>query len=210
MRVFTSGISADCYPLTYCFHMFCYSWLEWTTPNHVPLSPLSVFNLFNASPNSQLQLTLSPIIWTSMDETNPHSQASTSLTCTHCGKTGHKETTCWIKNPEQWKVFIEKKYGKDKKKEKKQSFNGDIDERTATTQVMIGPSRTRAPKAPSKFDSQGIPPHTGSKSKQSGNAPKNKSTVPRQSKPELSYFVPKEKSSYVQDAKDPMTLTQLL
>lgn len=120
-------------------------------------------------------------------------------------KGGHIQSKCWIKNPEQKKAFIERKYGKRKNKGKNHNndapSNGDIDENTAsaapmqTTETAAGPSRTRAPEPPSKI--QGTPPRTGSKNKQSRNAPKNKRTVARNLKPELPYFVPTEKSSYV-------------
>ncbi|TLD36263.1 f-box domain cyclin-like protein [Venturia nashicola] len=132
-------------------------------------------------------------------------KAATAQRCSYCEKSGHKASKCWVKNPEQRKAFIERRYGKRKNIRKRQSnagpSNDDVDESHVATlpilknQTIAGPSRMRASDSLSKVDDQGKPPRTEQKNKRSRNASKNKPTVPKKSKPELLYFVPVGKSS---------------
>ncbi|QDS69475.1 hypothetical protein FKW77_006366 [Venturia effusa] len=137
----------------------------------------------------------------------PQFQAVTNRACSHCGKTGHHISRCWVKHPEQKTIYIEnlKRHGKYKKQGSVRPSDGGPNQGLAESstsnvpiqinQVTAGPSRIRAHEPSPKVDSKGTPPRAGAKAKHSRSAPKNKRAVAWDTQPELLYFVPNEMSS---------------
>jgi hypothetical protein len=128
----------------------------------------------------------------------PSTEPSTRLTCSFCGKPGHKEEKCWVKSPEQKKAYIKKRYGRDFKKgilkRNDPSASEDGNPSVDLPIQVTGPFETRPQRTTiSKSDNKPNTPLAKKKINSRSRRQKRSSSIDYQ--PELVFFGPSDKTA---------------